>query len=85
MIKLGLIGDNIAASQAPDLHRKAGALCSLDVTYDRFIPPELNTSLEEIIADCERNGFRGLNITYPYKERACELVHIDDPRIKRIG
>jgi shikimate dehydrogenase len=37
-LKLGLIGDNIAASRAPDLHRIAGRLNNMDVQYDRLVP-----------------------------------------------
>ena len=37
-IRLGLIGDNIAASQSPRLHRLAGRQNGRRVTYDSLIP-----------------------------------------------
>ena len=37
-IRLGLIGDNIRESRSPDLHRLAGAMTGLDVSYDLLIP-----------------------------------------------
>ena len=40
-IRLGLIGDNIAASKAPLLHRLAGELCGLSVSYDLLQPADL--------------------------------------------
>ena len=37
-IRLGLIGDNIARSQAPRLHELAGRLTGIPVSYERLIP-----------------------------------------------
>jgi shikimate 5-dehydrogenase len=34
-IHLGLIGDNIAASGAPDLHRAAAKLCGINIDYQK--------------------------------------------------
>lgn len=73
-LKLGLIGDNIAASRAPELHRAAGALCGLDVRYDRLVPAERGLDFEALLAWARAEGYDGLNITYPYKERAARLV-----------
>ena len=40
-LKLGLIGDNIARSKSPLLHRLAGAQNGLTVRYDRLIPRDM--------------------------------------------
>ena len=66
-LKLGLIGDNIAASRAPDLHRIAGRLNNMDVQYDRLIPKALNQTFDQIFENCRDNGYQALNITYPYR------------------
>jgi len=84
-LQLGLIGDNIAASQAPRLHRLAGRLCGLSVGYDRLVPPELGQSFAQVFDTAQRTGFRGLNITYPYKEQAIRRVHIPDPLVRAMG
>ena len=39
-VRLGLIGDHIAASQAPRLHRLAGQLRGSAVRYDLLVPAE---------------------------------------------
>ncbi|NCW04133.1 MAG: shikimate dehydrogenase [Rhodobacteraceae bacterium] len=57
-LKLGLIGDNIAASRAPDLHRIAGRLNNMDVQYDRLIPKELNQTFDQIFENCRDNGYQ---------------------------
>ncbi len=84
-IKLGLIGDNIARSRAPLLHRLAGELCSLDVSYERLIPRDLGKDFDAVFAGCAPAGLRGINVTYPYKERAAAKVRIDDPLVRAIG
>lgn len=84
-LKLGLIGDNIAASRSPRLHRLAGAQNGVQVTYDRLVPREIGEDFETILAACPSRGYRGVNVTYPYKERAARLVTIDDPLVRAIG
>lgn len=83
-LKLGLIGDNIAQSQAPRLHRLAGRLANLTVSYERLVPRELGTSFDETFALCQAGGFRGINVTYPYKELAASRVKIGDPVVRSI-
>ncbi|REJ65908.1 MAG: shikimate dehydrogenase, partial [Proteobacteria bacterium] len=84
-LKLGLIGDNIAASRAPDLHRIAGRLNNMDVQYDRLIPKELNQTFDQVFDSCPANGYQALNITYPYKEYVVPKVEIDDPMVRAIA
>jgi shikimate dehydrogenase len=84
-LKLGLIGDNIAQSKAPILHGFAGRLANLTISYERLVPRELGISFDETIAVCAANGFRGINITYPYKEQAARLVEINDPMVRAMG
>ncbi|MEM7472949.1 MAG: shikimate dehydrogenase [Pseudomonadota bacterium] len=84
-LKLGLIGDKIAASRAPELHRKAGEAAGVDLTYDLLIPREHNLSFEALFCWARDIGFEGLNITYPYKERVLELVTPASAAIKTLG
>ena len=84
-IRLGLIGDNIARSRAPELHRLAGVLAGVETTYDRLIPRELGADFEQVFAQCAVSGYRGINITYPYKELATGKVEIADPLVRSVG
>ncbi|THF47755.1 shikimate dehydrogenase family protein [Allorhizobium terrae] len=84
-IRLGLIGDNIAASQSPRLHELAGRLCGLEVTYERVVPPQRGEDFETTFQWCRDQGFTGLNITYPYKERVVSLLQVPDPAIAAVG
>jgi shikimate dehydrogenase len=84
-LRLGLIGDNILRSQAPRLHVGAGRLCGFRVEYDLLIPADLRLSLDAMLDRCRDEGYRGLNITYSYKERVIEKLRIDDGIVSAIA
>lgn len=84
-IRLGLIGDNIGKSLSPRLHGLAAAQSACAVTYDRLTPADHGMNFEALLASLSEAGYRGVNITYPYKERAARLVTIDDPLVRAIG
>jgi len=84
-LKLGLIGDNIARSRAPLLHRLAGRQTGISVSYDRLVPPRMGQGFDAVFDGCAAGGFDGINVTYPYKERAVRRVAIDDPLVLAIG
>ena len=83
--RLGLIGDNIAASQSPRLHRIAGRLNGRVVIYDRLVPRETGLEFDALFDRAAQGGYRGVNVTYPYKERAAGRVVIEDPLVQAIG
>jgi len=84
-MRLGLIGDNIARSQSPRLHVLAGRLCGLEVSYERLIPADMGRDFDAVFDLCVDEGFRGINITYPYKERVVSRLAVEDPAIAAIG
>ncbi|WP_439104750.1 shikimate dehydrogenase family protein [Celeribacter marinus] len=84
-VKLGLIGDNIARSKSPRLHRTAGNLTGLNVTYDHLIPKDMGLSFDEVFERARTLGFRGINVTYPYKEVVASKVTVADPLVRAIG
>jgi shikimate dehydrogenase len=84
-LRLGLIGDNIAQSKSPLLHTLAGKLAGLAISYERLVPRELGTSFEDTFAACAAGGYRGVNVTYPYKEQAARRVAIADPVVQAMG
>lgn len=84
-LKLGLIGGNIRASRAPALHEFAGRINGVPTTYDLLIPTEMGMEFEEALTYCRAQGYRGVNITYPFKERVVSHVCIRDPLLARLG
>lgn len=84
-LHLGLIGDNIAKSRTPLLQTLAGRQNGIAVTYDRLVPRQMDREFDQLFADCAAGDFRGINVTYPYKERAAKKVRIDDPLVAAIA
>lgn len=83
-LQLGLIGDNIAASQSPRLHRLAGAANGMRVDYASLIPAQEGADFATLFERARRTGYRGLNITYPYKEKVVPMVELS-PELARLG
>ena len=84
-VKLGLIGDNIRSSSAPKLHLIAAAQHGIDLSYELIIPAEKGFDFDAALAFARNSGFRGVNVTLPYKERAFGYVDINDPAIRQLG
>ena len=84
-IRLGLIGDNIAASRAPRLHALAGALGGIEVRYDLLVPAEFGLEFDALFERCANGSYHGINVTHPYKERAVARVEIEDPLVRAMG
>lgn len=84
-IRLGLIGDNIAESRAPELHAIAGRLCGLPVSYELLRPGDCGGTLKTVFGQCRDAGFRGVNVTYPYKERVIGHLAAADPAVAAMG
>lgn len=84
-ILLGLIGDNIASSSAPRLHKLAGQQNQIEVRYNRLVPTELDLDFKGVFSHCVVTGYRGINVTYPYKEIAAAMVKVPDPLTKSVG
>jgi shikimate dehydrogenase len=85
VVRLGLIGDNIRDSRSPDLHRLAGRLCGLDVRYELIVPQESGQPFDAVFDACQRDGLRGVNVTYPYKERVVSRLTSRNADVARVG
>ena len=84
-IRLGLVGDHIIASRAPRLYAIAGRMRGIEITYDLLVPAEQGAGFDELFDRCAAGDYHGLNITYPYKERAAARVAIESPLVHAIG
>jgi shikimate dehydrogenase len=84
-LRLGLIGGNITQSRAPALQMTCGLSVGRNVSYDLIIPDERGMSFNEALLYCRDAGFDGVNVTYPYKERAAALIEAGDPVLNDMG
>jgi quinate/shikimate dehydrogenase (NAD+) len=85
-IRLGLIGVGIERSRAPELHRLAGKLCGITITYDLFsLDSKLPGAFDDALTACRSRGYRGINVTHPFKERAAEVAGRASEGVRRLG
>ena len=85
-MKLGLIGKAIAQSKMPALQRLAGARTDHALSYVLLDLASDDPSLfERTFTACREEGFRGVNVTHPFKELAARRVAIEDPLVRAIG
>jgi len=84
-VRLGLIGDNIAASQAPLLHRIASRQCGIDLSYDLLVPNNFGLGFDLLFDRTRDEGYRGINITYPYKEAVVRRLASHDDSVRLTG
>ena len=74
-MKLGLIGHNIATSQAPDIHRRLGDLFGIYVSYELFdLKSKKESYLFDLLKELKTNGFTGVNVTFPFKEKVLKYA-----------
>ncbi|HEX4982480.1 MAG TPA: hypothetical protein VFV63_12305 [Ilumatobacteraceae bacterium] len=73
--RLGLIGRGIDKSLAPAFHTIAGQMLGLDVTYE-LLPrdPAFSTQLDRLLEELGAAGYRGVNITVPFKASAWQAA-----------
>ncbi|MBS99015.1 MAG: shikimate dehydrogenase [Oceanospirillaceae bacterium] len=86
MVHLGLIGRSIAQSRAPALHEMLGELHGVEVRYQLHDPEE--DSPEAFVRTLEQMrsaGYRGCNVTYPFKQVAIAHAQEMNAAVKRVG
>ena len=86
MIKLGLVGEGIAKSQSPDLHERLGAALGEAVRYDLVDSCGVaDFDFPSAIQTLRAEGYRGTNVTFPFKEKAAQLADIRGEGAQRVG
>jgi len=87
-ILLGLIGAGIQRSLSPKLHAAEGRHHGLDIDY-RLLDLDVlgvgNEALPGLIEQAAREGYRGLNITFPSKQAVMALLDEVSEEARAIG
>ncbi|MDX9862384.1 MAG: shikimate dehydrogenase [Rhodospirillales bacterium] len=85
-MKIGLIGSGISRSSSPRLHAFLGGLYGVDVEFHSIDAEETpHFAFDGALDHCAAQGFRGVNVTHPFKENARARVRVDDPSVACIG
>ena len=83
MERIVLLGANIAHSRSPDFHNRLFRKYDLPFHYE--LMPTSADELPEAIARMKKGGYRGANVTSPYKEMAFELMDQSSDVSQRLG
>src|SRR5882724_1440491 len=87
-ILVGLIGAGIQSSLSPTMHEREGAAQGFRYAY-RLIDLDVlgltAAALPELLTSAERQGFAGLNVTFPCKQAVIEWLDELSPDARGIG
>ena len=78
--QLGVVGDPIEHSLSPFIHRQFAQQFSLDINYLKLKP---DTDFEQLVRDCQQQGYQGLNVTAPFKQAAFQLADTLGPQAQK--
>lgn len=70
--KYAVIGNPIAHSKSPLIHQAFAAQTSQDISYERILAPL--EGFEATILDLIKQGYKGVNVTVPFKFEALKFV-----------
>ena len=85
---LGLIGSGIQASKSPSLHETEAAAQGIRCKYELIDLDERNVGVDRLpwlLSEAERQGFTGLNVTYPCKQAVIPLLDELSPDAQAVG
>ena len=82
-IRAGLAGFPVSHSLSPRLFAAAASQCGIDCTYE-LLPCD-EDSFSGCLASCSEQGFQGINVTTPHKERAYECADMYSEEARLTG
>lgn len=74
---LGVVGDPVDHSLSPAIHQQFAQQFSLGISYLKLKP---DTDFDQLISDCQQQGYHGLNITAPFKQAAYQIANTLGPQ-----
>jgi shikimate dehydrogenase len=81
--KYCVIGNPIAQSRSPEIHPRFGAQTGQDIAYERCLAPL--DGFAATVQGLVEAGYRGANVTVPFKLQACELATRLSERARAAG
>lgn len=87
-MKVALIGAGISLSKTPAMHEAEGRAQGIDYRYDLIdtsTEPYASQPLSQLLDKAQQAGYRGLNITHPFKQQVLQFVDVASEAVQRIG
>ncbi len=83
MDKYAVVGNPVSHSLSPQIHRLFAEQTNQNIDYQALEFAE--DSFEQQVLQLIESGFKGINVTVPFKERAWAITDILSPRAKDAG
>ena len=85
-MKIGLIGNNISSSNAPDIHIRLAKIFQIPLEYLLFdLKDKEENYFVVLLEELRVAGFKGVNITFPFKEKVIKHVDIISENSRNVG
>ncbi|TFW34015.1 shikimate dehydrogenase [Massilia horti] len=81
--KYCVIGNPIAHSRSPEIHTRFAAQTGQDISYERCLAPV--DGFAETIQRLVAEGYKGANVTVPFKLQAAQLATVLSDRARAAG
>src|SRR3546814_6252504 len=81
--RYGVVGNTIAQSRSPFIHREFGLRTGIDLSYEKILAPL--DGFTQTVHEFFEQGGAGLNVTVPFKEQACLLARDKDRKSTRLN
>ena len=81
--RFAVVGNPISHSLSPRIHQAFAEQTNISLSYEAIEIPE-----EEFVVslrDLQQQGYKGLNITVPFKQKAAEICDRKSPRAEEAG
>ena len=85
-MKIGLIGNNISSSNAPDIHIRLAKIFQIPLEYLLFdLKDKEENYFAGLLEELRVAEFKGVNITFPFKEKVIKHVDIISENSRNVG
>ena len=85
-MKIGLIGNNISSSNAPNIHIRLAKIFQISLEYLLFdLKDKEENYFIVLLEELRVAGFKGVNITFPFKEKVIKYVDDISMNSRNIG
>jgi len=85
-MKIGLIGNNISSSNAPDIHIRLAKIFQIPLKYLLFdLKDKEENYFAVLLEELRVAGFKGVNVTFPFKEKVIKHVDIISENSRNVG
>lgn len=78
-----VVGNPVAHSKSPQIHRTFAGQFGMEIAYQAFTVPI--AEFAQALSCLQQAGFKGMNITVPFKHEACSLSEALTERARRAG